>query len=54
MIKMGQVLLTLGVILFVIGAIGMVFEFLPLNTLIAMGALAIIFVGVGASIKRKV
>jgi len=54
MIKMGQALLILEVILFVVGAVGIVFEFLPLNIIVAMGALAIIFVGAGASIKRKV
>jgi len=54
MTKMGQILLIAGVILFVVGATGMVFELLPLNTLIAMGALAVIFVGLGATIKRKV
>jgi len=54
MIKMGQILLILGVILFVVGAAGMVFELLPKDTLIAMGALAVIFVSVGVSIKRKV
>ena len=54
MMKTGQIRLILGVILFVVGAAGMIFELLPLNTLIAMGALAVIFVDVGASIKRKV
>ena len=53
-VKIGQVILILGLILFVVGAIGFVVGFLPQSAIIARGALALIFVGVGASMRRRV
>ena len=49
----GQILLILGVILFGVGTAGILAGFLPTGALVAMNALAIIFVGTGASINRK-
>ena len=51
--KIGQILLILAAILFVVGAIGLVVGFLPQSTIGAMGALALIFVGAGAGMKRR-
>ena len=45
-VKMGEVLLILGIALLVIGEIGFVTGFLPRNIIPTMGALALIFVGV--------
>jgi len=52
--EIGEILLILAIILFVLGAVGFVVGFLPQNAIVAMGALALIFVGAGASIKRWV
>ena len=49
----GQILLILGVILFGVGTAGILIGFLSTGALVAMNALAIIFVGTGASINRK-
>lgn len=52
--KTGEISLILAVIFFVVGAVGFVVGFLPQNAIVAMGALALIFVGAGASMKRRV
>ncbi len=52
-VKMGEVLLILGIALLVIGEICFVTGFLPRNIIPTMGALALIFVGGGASMKRR-
>jgi len=51
--KIGQILLILSAILFVVGAIGLVVGFLPQSAIAAMGALALIFVGAGVSMSRQ-
>lgn len=51
--KVGEIILILGLLLFVFGAIAMLTNFLPQNILQVMGALALIFVGVGLSLKKK-
>jgi len=52
--KIGEIILILGLLLFVFGAIGVLINSLPQNTLQIMGALALMFVGVGLSLKKKV
>ena len=52
--KVGEIILILGLLLFVFGAIGILTNSLPQNTLQVMGALALIFVGVGLSLKKRV
>ena len=52
--KIGEIILILGLLLFVFGAIGILTNSLPQNTLQIMGALALMFVGVGLSLKKKV
>ncbi len=52
--KVGEIILILGLLLFVFGAIGVLTNSLPQNTLQIMGALALMFVGVGLSVKKKV
>jgi len=52
--KIGEIILILGLLLFVFGAIGILTNSLPKSTLQVMGALAFIFVGVGLSLKRRV
>jgi len=49
----GEIILILGVLLFVIGAIAIFTDSLPQIVLQAMGALALIFVGVGVSLKKR-
>jgi len=51
--KIGQILLILAAILFVIGGVGFVVGFLPQGVILPMGALAIIFVGAGASMRKR-
>ena len=51
--KIGQILLILAAILFVIGGVGFVVGFLPQGVILPMGALAIIFVGAGASMRKQ-
>ena len=50
--KTGEIILILGVLLFVFGGIGVLTDSLPQNTLQAMGVFALIFVGVGLSLKK--
>jgi formate hydrogenlyase subunit 3/multisubunit Na+/H+ antiporter MnhD subunit len=52
--KIGEIILILGVLLFVFGAIGILTNSLPQNTLQAMGVFALIFVGIGLSLKKRV
>jgi len=49
----GQALLILGMLFFVGGAVCLVAGCLPVDTLTAMGALALILIGAGAGVKRK-
>ncbi len=53
-LKIGEIILILGLLLFVFGAIGILTNSLPQNTLQIIGALALIFVGVGLSLKKRV
>jgi len=52
--KIGEIILILGVLLFVFGAVGLLTNSLPQNTLQAMGVFALIFVGVGLNLKKRV
>ncbi|MCK4309210.1 MAG: hypothetical protein KAW42_04455 [Candidatus Atribacteria bacterium] len=52
--KVGEIILILGLLLFVFGAIGMLTNFLPQNILQVMGALAFMFVVIGLSLKKRV
>jgi len=52
--KTGEIILILGVLLFVFGGIGVLTDSLPQNTLQAMGVFALIFVGVGLSLKKRI
>ena len=52
--KVGEIILILGLLLFVFGAIGVLTNYLPQSTLQIMGALAFIFVGVGLSLKKRI
>lgn len=52
--KIGEIILILGVLLFVLGAMGVLTDSLPQSTLQAMGVFALIFVGAGLSLKRRV
>ena len=49
-----EIILTLGLLLFVFGAIAILTNSLPQNTLQIIGALALAFVGVGLSLKKRV
>jgi len=51
--KISKVLLILGTVLFVGGAVGYITGHLPAEQISGIGALALIFVGVGAGIKRR-
>ncbi|MEA2021204.1 MAG: hypothetical protein U9N08_01890 [Candidatus Caldatribacteriota bacterium] len=51
--KIGEIILILGVLLFVFGAIGMLTNSLAQSTLQIMGALALAFVVVGLSLKKQ-
>lgn len=51
--KIGGLLLMLGAGLFVAGAIGVIAGYLSQEQIHATGALALIFVGAGASMKRN-
>ena len=53
-LKVGEIILILGLLLFVFGAIGVLTNSLPKSTLQIMGALALAFVGVGLSLKKRV
>ncbi len=52
--KIGEIILTLGFLLFVFGGIATFTSSLPQNTSQIMGALALIFVVVGLSLKKSV
>jgi uncharacterized membrane protein len=52
--KIGEIILILGLLLFVFGAIAILTNSLPQNTLQAMGALALAFVVVGLNLKKRV
>ncbi len=52
-LKIGEIILILGLLLFVFGAIGILTNSLPQNTLQMIGALALIFVGVDLSLKKR-
>ena len=52
--KVGEVILILGLLLFVFGAIAILTNSLTQSTLQIMGTLALIFVGVGLSLKKRV
>lgn len=48
----GELLLILGTVLFVGGAVGYMTEQLPAEQIPGIGALALIFIGVGAGMKK--
>jgi NADH:ubiquinone oxidoreductase subunit K len=52
--KIGDIILILASLLFVFGAIGVLTNSLSQSTLQVIGALALIFVGVGLSLKKRV
>ncbi|MBA7497566.1 hypothetical protein ES704_00294 [subsurface metagenome] len=52
--KIGDTILILASLLFVLGAIGVLINSLPQSTLQAMSALALIFVGAGINLKKMV
>ena len=52
--KIGEILLIVAVILFIVGGIGAVAGVLQQDLLLGFGALGLIFVGVGASMKKQV
>jgi len=52
--KIGEIILILGILLFVFGAIGILTNSLPQNTLQAMGVFALIFVGIGLCLKKRI
>ena len=52
--KIGNIILILASLLFVFGAIGVLTNSLTQSTLQAMGVFALIFVGVGISLKKWV
>ena len=51
--KIGQILLILAAILFIVEAVGLVVGFLPQSAIGAMGVFALIFIGAGASMRRR-
>jgi len=51
--KIGELFLVLGTGLFVVGAIGFIAGYLSQEQIPAIGAVALIFVGAGASMKRR-
>ncbi len=52
--KVGEIILILGLLLFVFGGIATFTSSLPQNTLQIMGVLALIFVVVGLNLKKRV
>ena len=52
--KIGEIILILGLLLFVFGGIATFTSSLPQNTLQIMGALALMFVIVGLNLKKRV
>ncbi len=53
-LKIGEIILILGLLLFVFGAIGVLTNSISQSALLIMGALALIFVVVGLSLKKRV
>jgi len=53
-LKVEEIILILGLLLFVFGAIAILTNSLSQSTLQIMGALVLIFVGVGLSLKKRV
>jgi hypothetical protein len=51
--KIGELLLILGTGLFIAGAIGFITDYLSQEQIPAIAVFALIFVGVGASMKRR-
>lgn len=51
--KIGELLLILGVSLFVVGAIGFITGYLSQEQIPAIAVFALIFIGAGASMKRR-
>lgn len=51
--KIGELLLILGTVLFVLGAVIIITRQSPADELTGIGALALIFMGVGASMKIR-
>ena len=51
--KIGELFLVLGTGLFIAGAIGFIAGYLSQEQILAPGALALIFIGAGASMKRR-
>jgi hypothetical protein len=51
--RIGELFLILGAGLFVAGAIGFIAGYLSQEQIPAIGTLALIFIGVGASMKRR-
>jgi hypothetical protein len=50
--KLGELLLILGVVLFVGGAVISITRQLPAEQILGVGALALIFIGAGAGMKK--
>lgn len=50
--KIGELLLILGVVLFVLGAVIIITRQSPADELMGIGALALIFIGAGAGMKK--
>jgi hypothetical protein len=50
--KIGELLLILGTVLFVCGAVGYITRQLPAEHISGIGALALIFIGVGAGTTK--
>ena len=52
--KIGGIILILGLLLFVFGAIAILTNYLPQNTLQMIGVLALAFVVLGLNLKKRV
>jgi len=52
--KIGEMLLVLSVIMWVVGGTGYVAGFLPQDAIVTIGALALMFMGAGLGMKRQV
>lgn len=55
MYRLGELILTAGVLIFMLGGLGVILNIIPRNSTIIppLGILALIFIGAGASIKKK-
>ena len=51
--KIGEIVLLLGITLFIIGGIGVIVGFLPQDKISLTGALALMFIITGANMKRR-